>query len=219
MYILSKGGESQMNHFLTIWTKPDATLRDMIDEKSIGYGILVVMLSGLGSSVFVFADNGVMEGFSLPAILFISIVLTMIGSIPFYFFNAGVYLLIGKMLGGRGRYKQICMATASGSLPMIGLWPVSILALVLYGKSLYAEVLNPFAVTNMSGVFYIFYMLITLGLSIYGIVILSKGLGYAHQFSALRGFGAIMIYAGIMFVIIFVVAIVALVIGVSILTM
>ena len=51
--------------------------------------------------------------------------------------------------------------------------------------------------------FYIFYLIVTIGLSVYGIVILSKAIGYAHQFSALRGFGTILIYVGIVFVVVF----------------
>lgn len=207
-----------MNPFLTIWTKPEATLRYMIDEKSIGYGLFVIILSSLGSSVFIFADNGVMAEFSLPVILFLSVAVVILAGIPFYFLNAGVYLLIGKILGGRGRYKQVCLATASSTLPMIGILPISMLALTLYGKGLYAELLDPFAVTNMSTGFYIFHMVVTVGLSIYGIVILSKGLGYAHQFSALRGFGAVLIYVGIVFGVLIAIGILALTAWVSILS-
>jgi hypothetical protein len=58
-----------------------------------------------------------------------------------------------------------------------------------------------FAVTNMSIGFYLPLNLIQIGVSIYAIVVLSKGLGLVHNFSALRGFGAVMIMIGIMLVI------------------
>lgn len=190
-----------MNHFLTIWTKPNETLRDMIDNKSIGYGILIIILSSLGSSVFVFEGSGILDNFSLPVILLISIFLMSIFTVIAYIFNALIYWLIGKMLGGKGRYGRVCLATASGSLPMIGIVPFSILAVILYGKGLYVELADPMAQTNMSLGFYMLYVVVMMGLSIYGIVILSKALGYAHGFSALRGFGAVMIYAAVMFVI------------------
>lgn len=203
-----------MNHFFTIWTKPEQTLRHMIDEKSIGYGILVVILGSLGSSVFAFADNGLMADFSLPVILIASFALVVLLGIPIYFFNAAVYFWLGKMLGGQARYKEVCLATASGALPMLGVIPVSVLALILYGKSLYAEILEPFAITNMSMGFYFLHMIVTLGLSIYSVVILSKGLGYAHKFSALRGFGTVMIYTAIVFVVVILLIFLSLIVGV-----
>ncbi|AOV06484.1 YIP1 family protein [Sporosarcina ureilytica] len=196
-----------MNPFLSIWTKPEQTLRDMIDRKSIGYGILVIVIASIGTGVFSFADSGLLSGFSLPAILFISLFLATAMSVFLYFLNAGLYLFIGKLLGGKGQWKQMCLAIASGSLPMIGMLPISIIAILIYGKDLFREPVGPFAVTNMSFGFYLFYLIVMIGLSIYGIVILSKAIGYAHQFSALRGFGTIMIYAGIVFVIVILLAI------------
>lgn len=191
-----------MNPFLSIWSKPEQTLQDMIEQRSLGYGILVTVIVSIGTSVFSFADTGLLSGFSLPTILFISLFIAITMSVFFYFFNAGVYLFIGKILGGKGQWKQMCLAVASGSLPMIGMLPISIIAVLIYGKDLFIEPVGPFAVTNMSFGFYVFYLIVMMGLSIYGIVILSKAIGYAHQFSALRGFGTIMIYAGIVFVIV-----------------
>lgn len=205
-----------MNHFFTVWTKPNETFRDMIDNKTIGYGILIFIISALGSSVLMFADSGFVGGFSLSLILLISVGLTIIAGIPLYFFNALVYWLLGKMLGGKGKYKQVFMATASGSLPLIGVLPVSIIALILYGKDLYAEPLDPFAMTNMSGGFYAIYILVTIGVSIYGVVVLSKALGYAHEFSALRGFGTVLIYAAIAIILTIVIAIIGVIIGIAI---
>lgn len=194
-----------MNPFLSIWTKPQATLTYMIERKSIGFGMIVIALASLSSGVFLFADTGFLSNFSLPVILFISFFLSIALSIPFYFLNAAIYLGIGKLLGGKGKWREMCLATASGSLPMIGVLPVTLIALLIYGKSLYFEPVGTFAITNMSAGFYLFYILVSFGLSIYGVVILSKAVGYAHQFSALRGFGTVLIYMAIVFVVVFVI--------------
>ncbi len=190
-----------MNPFLTIWTKPNETVRYVIQEKNLVFGILVTAIASLSSSVFLFADTGLMDNFSLPVILLLSVLISVIFSIPFYFINGAAYLLIGKMLGGVGRYRKVCLAVSNGSLPSLAMLPVSILAVVLYGKDLYKEPADMFAITNMSPGFYLFYSLVMLGVSIYGIVILSKAIGAVHQFSALRGFGATLIYMGIIFII------------------
>lgn len=189
-----------MNYFLTIWTKPNVTIREVIDKKSLVYGLFLLIVSSLGSSVLIFADGGGgLESFSLPVILLLSIGLTIVVSIPLYFISGVVYWLLGKMLSGTGDYKQVCLAMSAGALPMIGILPVSILAVVLYGKDLYAELSDPWAITNMSVGFYMFYTIVLITVSIYGVVILSKSLGYAHGFSALRGFGVVIVYSVFIF--------------------
>lgn len=77
---------------------------------------------------------------------------------------------------------------------MLGMFPVSVIAIVLYGSDLFTEPVGNFAITNMSPGFFLLHTLLMLGFSIYGVVILSKGLGFAHDFSALRGFGAVLIF-------------------------
>lgn len=204
-----------MNHFFTVWTKPNETIRDLIDNRSLGYGILILVISALGSSVLSFSDTGVIDHFSLVLILLISIGLTIIVGIPLYFFNALVYWLLGKMLGGTGRYTQVFMATAGGALPLLAVLPVSIIAIALYGPTLFMEPADPFAMTNMSGALYAVYILVTLASSIYGVVVLSKALGYAHSFSALRGFGTVLIYMALAFILVVIVFVIFLVIGIA----
>lgn len=194
-----------MNPFLTIWTKPNQTLRYLIEEKSIGYGVLVIMITALGTSFMVFADSGELEGFSLPVILLLSILLTTSAGIAMYFFNGAVYLLIGKVLGGKGSFKEVCLALSGSTIPMLGMFPISVIAIVLYGKELFTEPAGNFAVTNMSLGFFIFHTIFMIGFSIYGIVLLSKGLGYAHRFSTLRGFSAVLIYVASAFIVVMII--------------
>ena len=91
---------------------------------------------------------------------------------------------------------------------MIMVVPIEILAVFIYGKGLFAEPVGVYAVTNMSFGFYLFYTILLIGLSIFSTVIQSKGVGLVHNFSAWRGFGTIMIYAGIVFVLSFILIII-----------
>lgn len=187
--------------------KPGETIREMVDKKSIGFGILVMVIAALSTSVFTLADTGVDEFLSLPIILLLAVTVSVVISILAYFFNGGVYLLIGKMLGGKGRYKEVCLAVSSGSLPGLAMLPFSIIAVALYHETLFSMPTNPFGITNLPFAFYGVYSLVMAIVSIYGIVVLSKGLGYAHQFSAWRGFGVVAIYGVIAFIIGFIIAI------------
>lgn len=197
-----------MNPFFTIWAKPKKTLAYLIEHKTIGYGLMIMVISSLCSGVMAFADTGLLEGFSLPVILAISFAASLLISIPAYFISAFMYTWIGKLLGGTGNWREMCLVVAGGVLPMIWILPIEILAVFIYGKDLFTEPVGVFAVTNMSLGFYLLYTIILIGLSIFSAVIQSKGIGLVHGFSAWRGFGTIMIYVGIVFVLSFILIII-----------
>lgn len=192
-----------MNPFISIWREPKKTLAYLIEHKTIGYGLIIMMIASLGSGIMTFADTGVLEGFSLPVILAISIGAALILSIPGYFISAFAYSWIGKLLGGSGNWREMCLVIAGGGLLMIWTLPIGILAVIFYGKTLFSNPVEVFAVTNMSPGFYFLYTLILIGLSIFVMVIQSKGIGLVHKFSAWRGFGTMMIFAGVVFVLVF----------------
>lgn len=192
-----------MNPFLSIWTQPQKTLAYLIEHKTIGYGLIILLISSLGSGIMAFADTGLLEGFSLPAILAISLGAMLVVSIPIYFISAFVYTWIGKLLGGTGNWREMCLVIAGGAFPMFLVLPIEILAVFIYGKGLFSEPVGLYTVTNMSYGFYLLYTIILVGLSIFSTVIQSKGIGLVHNFSAWRGFGTMMIYAGIVFVLCF----------------
>lgn len=191
-----------MNVLLTIWKKPTETLKYLIEEKTISYGLIIVMIASLGSGVMAFSDTGFLSQFSLPMILVISLGAALVGAIPFYFINAFMYTWIGKLLGGTGNWRKMCLAQSGAALVMIWTIPINFAAVAIYGKALYAEP-GLFEVTNMSGELYTLYTVVLLVASIFGTVVTSKGIGLVHGFSAWRGFGTLMIYAGIAFVILF----------------
>ena len=190
-----------MNPFISIWKEPKKTIQYMIDNKGLGYGLVIMLLAALSSSVMTFSDTGFLEGFSLPAILTIAILSGLIISIPVWFINAALYTWIGKLLGGTGNIRNMCLVVAAGVIPSIWLMPIGIIAVAMYGELLFAAPPGEFSLTNMSIGFYILYNFLLIAVGIFGLVILSKGVGLAHNFSSWRGFGTVMIFSGILIVI------------------
>lgn len=190
-----------MNPFISIWKEPKRTIQYMIGNKGLGYGLVIILLAALSSSVMAFSDTGFLEGFSLPAILIISILSGLIISIPAWFITAALYTWIGKLLGGTGNIRNMCLVVAAGAIPSIWLMPIGIIAVAMYGELLFATPPGDFGFTNMSIGFYFLYNFLLFAVGIFGLVVLSKGIGLAHNFSAWRGFGTVMIFLGILIII------------------
>ena len=186
-----------MNPLLSIWSQPKNTVQYMLDNKQISYLIFLAALSSFASGFLAFADKGFLVEFSLPVILLLITLLSIVIGVAGLGLSAVIYTWIARLLGGTGTIRNTSYAVAAGAIPTIWTMPLGIIAVILYGKNLFMQP-DIFSITNMSTGFYLLYNLILLGISIYGIVILSKGIGLVHNFSALRGFGTIMIFIGIM---------------------
>lgn len=194
-----------MNPFIAVWKEPKNTIRYMIDNKKVGYGVLLVILSAISTAVFGFADTGLLASFSLPVILLLSMMVAVIIGFISWGIAAVFYTWIGKLLGGKGTIRNMSFAVAASLIPSVWTMPLGLIAVVLYGKDLFNEPVGNLALTNMSFGFYALYNLLLLATSIYGLVILSKGIGIVHNFSTLRGLGTIMIFMAIGFLFLLVV--------------
>ena len=189
-----------MNPLLSIWSQPKNTVQYMLENKPIRYLIFLAALSSFASGFLAFADKGFLVEFSLPVILLLITLLSIVIGVLGLGLSAVIYTWIARLLGGTGTIRNTSYAVAAGAIPTIWTMPLGIIAVILYGKNLFMQP-DIFSITNMSTGFYLLYNLILLGISIYGIVILSKGIGLVHNFSALRGFGTVMIFIGIMILI------------------
>ena len=70
-----------MNPLLSIWSQPKNTVQYMLDNKPISYLIFLAILSSFASGILAFADQGFLVEFSLPVILLIITILSIIGTI------------------------------------------------------------------------------------------------------------------------------------------
>lgn len=190
-----------MNPIFSIWKHPTETLNYMLAKKSIGYGFLVYLLASISTGMVALSETGLFTGMPLATIVLISIAITFIGAIIGWFIAAGMYTWVGKWLGGRGRFSDMIYVVPASSLLQIWLSPMNLALIVLYGSALFEAPVGDFAVTNIPVGVFLLVNLATIAIGIYGIVIMSKGVGLVHGFSAWRGFGTMMIITGIMIVI------------------
>lgn len=197
-----------MNTLLSIWTKPTKTIEYVLANKTYSYGFIILLLASLSTGIVAFAGTGFLEDLPLIGIVLLSILLTYVIAIPAWFINAALYTWIGKMLGGTGKYRQMALIIPIGSIPTIWMLPFNVLVLILYGNKLFDQPTENFGITNMSIGLYILSNLILIGSGIYATVIMSKGIGLVHNFSAWRGFGTIMLLVLFVFILVIVFSVV-----------
>ena len=88
-----------MNPLLSIWSQPKNTVQYMLDNKPISYLIFLAMLSSFASGFLSFADTGFLVDFSLPVILLIVTILSIVIGIVSWGFRFCCLHLDRKVIG------------------------------------------------------------------------------------------------------------------------
>lgn len=189
-----------MNPFFSIWTQPSETIRYIIDHKSIVYPFMLISISALANSIFAFADLGFFESFNLPTTIVLILFIGLLSGLAGWGIAIAAYTWIGKILGGTGTMRKMSLATGASAIPAIWTAPIGVIAIFLYGKQLFDAPSGPFG-TNMSIGFFFLQTWVVLGVSIFALIVQSKGIGIVHNFSSWRGFGTIVLFSGFMFII------------------
>lgn len=206
--IIGKPGFFKM--LLLIWRYPRQVTRYVVETDYSKWSTLL-MLFGM------FFTAGIMqlimpsfEAVYVPVWLKILMVLviTVVSLIPYYIVTA-LLKWTGTWLGGKARYKEIRAAYVWGGIPY---WVLMIIASsvqvpIFYRSVLFLDMIDGYDMFLPSAIRSFLwklglYLLITLAVMVFGIVIGSKSLSEVQGFSALRAFGNYIIALAIPFVIV-----------------
>jgi Yip1 domain len=198
--IMMKRSSLRMNPLFSIWTHPSSTIRYIIEHKSMMYSFMLISISALINSIMAFADLGLFNGLSLFTTLVIVLLSGLLSGLAGWGIVIVAFTGIGKLLGGTGTMHKMGLATGASAIPTIWTAPIGLMAISLYGQQLFVTPTGPLG-TNMSIGFFFLQTWILLVISIFGLIVQSKAIGIVHNFSAWRGFGTLMLFAG--FIVVF----------------
>ncbi|MGE7622733.1 YIP1 family protein [Viridibacillus sp. NPDC096237] len=115
--------KDQIQPFFSIWLNPKKTARFVLEEKSIGYAIMFVILSGIAGTIIGTSDT---EIYPIMPIWGIILLCTLLG--PFLGLlsvsvSSLVVWLFGKLFGGQATYKEMFKGLSIVGIPGIWLFP------------------------------------------------------------------------------------------------
>ncbi|WJY27597.1 MULTISPECIES: Yip1 family protein [Sporosarcina] len=185
-----------MNPLLSIWGRPTETIHYVLAHKKLTYSLLILALAAVTTAPFSAMQFLFMEDFPIAGVLFIAYFGVLVSTAAGWFIGAGLYTWVGKWLGGKGTYKEMLAIIPLGSLPIVWALPFSVLLVICFIIIRLND--SAFAASFVVAAVFLgpLLMFVFIGLSIYGMVILSKGIGIVHRFSAWKGFGTIAIILG-----------------------
>jgi hypothetical protein len=202
-----------LSPFVTIWTEPRATIRDIVERDPHRY---VLGLAALGPALVAIESAWSRElnaqippSFLWPvAVAFIAVAAGAFG-IAVLYLNGWALQWTGRFLGGEAASLEVRAAMAWSRIPGISAAVINIgvLLLGLATPPIFGGGELPHLTPSFVGL-----GLLNFVLDVWSFVLLLQCLGEVHRFSAWRALGAILIEAGL-----FIVAVVVLVMFVEVL--
>lgn len=185
-------GEMDLNPWLSIWTKPRATIRQLINTNGAQQAPLVVALAGAANGLSNAQSAVAGAGFA-GAIVGGAIAGVVIGFLVWLLFS-WLIKITGVWIGGSATLSEMRTAYAWAQVPSIWAAPLSIALLIAGGG-------NPDQALGGNPQLAIVFRAVgstMIVIGVWSLVVMCKAVGEAHLFSAWHGLGAI-ILAGLVF--------------------
>lgn len=183
----ARPGEMTLNPWISIWTKPRATIRQLIDTNGAEQAPLVVAVAGAANGINN-ATNSVETVGLMPALAG-GVIGGVIFGFLFWLLFSWLLKVTGGWLGGQATLTDMRTANAWAQVPSVWVAPFSVALILLGGE-------NPPETLANNPAIAIAFMVIGLLMIVVGIwafIVMCKAIGEAHLFSAWLGFAAFLI--------------------------
>ena len=173
--------------WLTIWIRPRATIRKIVDSNPAQQVTLLAMLAGISESLGRASNNDLGNSLPLAAIILIALVGGSIGGLITVYISGSFLRWTGSWFGGRASTDEVKAAIAWSSVPTIWGLLTWIPWFAFFGDEIFRNI-TP-RMDNSPGLV-LFLSFLELVLFIWAFVIFLKCLAEVHQFSVWRAFAA-----------------------------
>lgn len=186
-----------MNPWISIWTKPKATMNEIVAENPNRSLWALAWIYGFCSLMNLFQSMALGNSMGMAGIFILAALFA-----PFWgYINFSVWsylvFIVGKCLKGRGSFKAVRAAYAWSVVPIIINVPLWLLMAVLFGHQLFVNFQT--VVMTQAQTFFVFCLFVLkVVLSVWSLVIYLNGLAAVQSFSVLRSISNVVL-SGIAF--------------------
>lgn len=182
-----------LDPWLSMWTRPRATVRQILDTDPNRGVLLLAVLSGILSSFSSAAGGSVGDLVPLPIIIVACVVIGAVSGLIGLFISGAVLAWVGRQLGGNGDARSVRTAIAWATVPTIWTGTLLIPELILFGQELFSSTAPRIAANPILALTLLLFGLVEIFVGIWAFVVFLHSLGEAHGFSAWRALGTLIL--------------------------
>ena len=194
------GRSEPLDPWFSIWTRPRATLRQILDDDPRRSVYRLAALGGIAGALKLLTESGAGLTAPLAATLAVAVAGGALGGVLFLFLFTGLLRVAGRWLGGRGGTLEIRAALAWANVPEIWGMILWLPRGALLGEEMFQPVPSGIEGNPPAALFFGLIVLAQTLVGFWGLVIGLKCIAEAHRFSAWRALGAL-ILVGLMLIV------------------
>jgi hypothetical protein len=204
--------QQKLNPWFSIWTKPRATIQQIVATNPQRLVLLLAALGGLSTVLDRASMRNLGDKLDWPVLLLIAAVVGPIAGIATLYIGGALLRWTGNWIGGQGSALHIRAAMAWSSVPEIWGLLLWIPALAVFGQELFTSTMPRVEANPSLNIVLLGFAAISLVIGIWQFVVFLKCLGQVQGFSAWKALGnSIMASMVVLFPIIIVVVVLTLV--------
>ncbi|HVN27787.1 MAG TPA: YIP1 family protein [Candidatus Binataceae bacterium] len=181
---MTPGGEVIGNPWTTIWTRPRATIRRIVDTDVRYQVTFLAILSG----ALIWLErrwSNPSPAAAFPILVVIAVSVGALFGLLELYINGILFKWAGAALGGVGTYAEVRAALAWSRVPIIVAVAIGVLAILL---GAHGPTLGSGAADSSASVTLLHAVLV-----LWGFVVMLKCIGEVHRFSAWRALGSMLL--------------------------
>lgn len=179
--------------FFTIWYKPRATLRQILDTDPKRYVFILAAINGIIQALDRASTRNSGDTAPFSTILIIALLAGPIGGIISLYIGGALLRWTGSWIGGKANASEMRTAIAWSTVPVLATIPVWVFQLIVYGEEVFTEATPRLESSLLLILLLVPIALIEITLGLWAIFIMVKCIAEAHQFSAWKGLAAILL--------------------------
>jgi len=179
----------QLNPWFSMWTKPRATIQQIIDSNPQHLVLLLAAVSGFAELLNQASVKSLGDRLEWPYIVIAAAVLGPITGIISLYLGGALLRWVGSWLGGEASAQQIRAAIAWASVLTIWSLLLWLPELALFGQDLFTTATPRIDANPLLAVALLGFSVVEIILGVWALVVLLKCLGQVQGFSAWKALG------------------------------
>lgn len=183
---MNSEAQQTLNPWLSIWTRPRATIRQQVERDPEAWVLALVAVAGVGHLLSDASARSYGDRMDLPTLLVMALLVGPLFGILGAYVGGWLLRWSGRLLGGSARPAEIRAAIAWSGVPYVASMLLWIPELLLFGEELFTEATPRLdAAPELQGLLLVF-VAVELTAALWAFVAFLKCLGEVQGFSAWR---------------------------------
>ena len=186
---MNDGTNQALNPWVSIWTRPRATIQQIVDTEIEQRVVALAALSGITSALDNAGGRSLGDSLPLPAVFAVVLLVGPLAGLIGVYLWAWLLRWTGRWLGGEATLPQLRTAIAWGSVPLIAAGVPMVMALLIAGPEYFSESTPRLDQRPIWAMAVLGLTLVQVVLALWGGVTTVKSVAQVQGFSAWRALG------------------------------